>query len=1119
MKAEYPPLDAQQQEQKALLVKLLRSAAELEHCLLNSYLFTACSLKSAPWEFGPQSDPRQALRFERVRGWKRTLLNVAHEEMIHLHYVQCMLRALGEQPHFGLPARDEANQNWMIPSWQPRSADGRVEGAQISVARLDQRVARRLVLYEATDALQDSDLNSAANRELFQRLLRFEQRLLRACVLTSATKEERPGLEAFVDQVLQEMPTLELASGLKRDANAEGAARAVSFQSITDLYKLGIEPLYQQAFQRGWVKYHNLQLNYEMLDEQYAEEGTLGVGPVFRSANSARQDKRNEQASLHNFRRVEDLITEIVEEGEGVTAFRQRAEAMLARVETEEGLEAFRQAMSADAEKKKDPEYQTPAWLQEDQNLRLSHLYRFAMMLTELEQEQRAGDGFDPAREPLEPGEGDVLQKLAQELPAQFNACYLTMLSWLARIYEIRNWQADKPRRQAIEMLATWPLMSLALRPLLELCSMLPVAVGELYRLEEACLPELPVMARDLLTLYRQRHVEGEHIDAEALEKLNHYMDELALATLDGVARWASSQYLSVQALQMSAREEQQPESKPRERQLTMLLARLQGLQGLSEFAAQFGFRAAGGYSNRLPDAVYQQHHRHEKDFSENPAIDADMPQAIFAADTMVLRLRFQGWAGLQLATDPDPPVDESGVSGTLMLRAADGEDARFNRALIWQDCGEVNQAPVIRREPRADLPELGVNCVAAALLMAVKKDVNKGVQGGAWAGYVPIGMMDSHGAVQANGVQSKLQVEGLQLLHDLPAPQAQVHLAAKDGVSPFYNGDNHLVSRDGEPIDPFILAIHQRQEDGRLGPRLLAREVFNEGKTLLQMRPLARALTSRWPCGFDGVANLPDWALQSAKPPLQLDFSEHAATRQQALLQQLSQPAQQQPARRGEAVSYIYRLSQLNDAPAMGKLGAWWQTLLHYGHSISGEMQSQAGWRACLLAGLESQLGVELDLQAQPQRQPDSLRGVRWLVDYTMGMMDTDALRHLVYGELHIPLTIVRVTGPCRLERGWELPSANPQALARQAEALVSALAALPGAPEVQSGEPVDSASASARAIVSALAAPTPQLRLRLQADGDAVAERIQLLSWFSAASGVVEAALTQWSQPQSAV
>ena len=63
----------------------------------------------------------------------------------------------------------------------------------------------------------------------------------------------------------------------------------------------------------------------------------------------------------------------------------------------------------------------------------------------------------------------------------------------------------------------------------------------------------------------------------------------------------------------------------------------------------------------------------------------------------------------------------------------------------------------------------------------------------------------------------------------------------------PFLNGYNHLVWRDGEPIDPFVLAVL-----GPDGTAVWQREIFNEGKRLMEMSPLQRLYSSRGPCGLD---------------------------------------------------------------------------------------------------------------------------------------------------------------------------------------------------------------------------------------------------------------------------
>jgi len=79
------------------LVGALTEAAELEHGLLCQYVFAAVSLKQTVDEgiTWPQT--------ELVRGWKRTLLEVARQEMAHLGTVCNLLTAIGGPPRLGRP--------------------------------------------------------------------------------------------------------------------------------------------------------------------------------------------------------------------------------------------------------------------------------------------------------------------------------------------------------------------------------------------------------------------------------------------------------------------------------------------------------------------------------------------------------------------------------------------------------------------------------------------------------------------------------------------------------------------------------------------------------------------------------------------------------------------------------------------------------------------------------------------------------------------------------------------------------------------------------------------------------------------------------------------------------
>jgi CDGSH-type Zn-finger protein len=77
------------------LIYLLSHACELEHGVACIYLFAAYSLKSDASEGGLSAD--QAAM---VRGWKRRLVAVGVEEMLHLAQLTNVLTAIGGAPHF-----------------------------------------------------------------------------------------------------------------------------------------------------------------------------------------------------------------------------------------------------------------------------------------------------------------------------------------------------------------------------------------------------------------------------------------------------------------------------------------------------------------------------------------------------------------------------------------------------------------------------------------------------------------------------------------------------------------------------------------------------------------------------------------------------------------------------------------------------------------------------------------------------------------------------------------------------------------------------------------------------------------------------------------------------------
>jgi hypothetical protein len=84
-------------EHREALVYTLGKAAELEHLIMLQYLFAAFSLKQKVEE-GLSADALAAV----VR-WRKTLLEISEQEMLHLALVQNLLTAVGAAPRLARP--------------------------------------------------------------------------------------------------------------------------------------------------------------------------------------------------------------------------------------------------------------------------------------------------------------------------------------------------------------------------------------------------------------------------------------------------------------------------------------------------------------------------------------------------------------------------------------------------------------------------------------------------------------------------------------------------------------------------------------------------------------------------------------------------------------------------------------------------------------------------------------------------------------------------------------------------------------------------------------------------------------------------------------------------------
>jgi len=90
-------------EHREALIYTLGKAAELEHLVMLQYIFAASSLKQRVEEgLTPET-------LEAVQRWRRTLLEISQQEMLHLALVQNLLTAVGAaprltRPNFPMPA-------------------------------------------------------------------------------------------------------------------------------------------------------------------------------------------------------------------------------------------------------------------------------------------------------------------------------------------------------------------------------------------------------------------------------------------------------------------------------------------------------------------------------------------------------------------------------------------------------------------------------------------------------------------------------------------------------------------------------------------------------------------------------------------------------------------------------------------------------------------------------------------------------------------------------------------------------------------------------------------------------------------------------------------------------
>ena len=123
------------------LTYLLSQGAELEHGVMCQYLYAAFSLRSAP---GPGLSEEQLQAVER---WRRLLLEIAGEEMLHWAMVQNLLAAVGSAPYVSRPHL-------------PHQAKGYPAGIQLRLLPFGEEALQHFVFLERPEGVEHSDPSS-----------------------------------------------------------------------------------------------------------------------------------------------------------------------------------------------------------------------------------------------------------------------------------------------------------------------------------------------------------------------------------------------------------------------------------------------------------------------------------------------------------------------------------------------------------------------------------------------------------------------------------------------------------------------------------------------------------------------------------------------------------------------------------------------------------------------------------------------------------------------------------------------------------------------------------------------------------------------------------------------
>jgi CDGSH-type Zn-finger protein/truncated hemoglobin YjbI len=130
-------------EHREALIYMLCEAAELEHGIMCQYLFAAFSLKQATGEGLTEAEAAAA------NHWRKQVLHVATQEMLHLALVQNLLTAIGGPPH-------------LIRPNLPQPADHYPAGVQLALLPFGERALSHFMFLERPEGMDLADADGLA---------------------------------------------------------------------------------------------------------------------------------------------------------------------------------------------------------------------------------------------------------------------------------------------------------------------------------------------------------------------------------------------------------------------------------------------------------------------------------------------------------------------------------------------------------------------------------------------------------------------------------------------------------------------------------------------------------------------------------------------------------------------------------------------------------------------------------------------------------------------------------------------------------------------------------------------------------------------------------------------